>query len=351
MKDVNGRKSTNNSYGHEPVIIKKSPINMNYKELETLLDLLLARENFPSDITYRSDSIHYQRRSMVPIIAKALYRLIRAEIVYQTYLRKRIKQLKESKEIYKALKKTGCLKAIRMYLYLAKIGLNDLLNHLGGRFNDKLFADFTFATQLYDASFDVPECRKYLKDFETFVMTGKYIESNDVVLRIFNECMDNLKQTISKQEFDTFLKLVQIEHISQLMSIYQLSDKNLNPDNLRKITFSKGGIALLAILYIMAPKMKEQEKKTIYELGSVMQIIDDIRDTKEDLQGGIQTLPNQKVLDSHELKSMFACAVNNLIEQCNINPNQPNGTLDMLCWFSDTLLEGRYGKYLQKSKS
>ena len=327
---------------------KKSPVDMNYKELETLLDSLLAREGFPAEINYRSDMIHYRRRNMVLIIVKALYRLIRAELVYQNYLRKKIKQLKESKEIYNALKRTGCLKAIRMYLYLAKIGMNDLLSHLGGRFNDKLFANFTLGTQLYDASFDVLECQKYLKDFDAFIMTGKPIKSNDVFLRVFNECVDYLKQTLNKQEFDTFQRFVQIEHLSQLMSIYQLSDKDLSRDSLRKITFSKGGIALLAILYIMTPNMKEKEKKAIYELGSVLQIIDDIRDTKEDLQGGIQTLPNQKVLYYHELKSMFAGTVNNLIEQCNMSPDQPNGTLDMLYWFSDALLEKRYGAYLLK---
>jgi hypothetical protein len=258
-----------------------------------------------------------------------------------------IQQLKENKEIYNAFKKTGCLKAIHIYFYLAKIGLNDLLKCLGGQFNDKLFMNFTIATQLYDASFDVPECRKYLKGFETFVMTGELIESNDVVWRIFNECVQNLKQIFSKQEFDMFRKLVQIEHVSQLMSISQFSDKKLSQESLRKITFSKGGIALLAIMYLMAPHMKKKERKAIYELGAVMQIIDDIRDVKEDLISGIQTLPNRKMFDYNELKNMFAGTVNNLIEQCTLNPHNPNGTLNILCWFSYFVLEGRYRKILK----
>jgi len=347
MKTVKNKQSIENKKGYLSDL-KKPPIEMNYDELNLFLDYLLSHENFPSEIVYRSDKIHYKRRSMIFIAAKALYLLARAEIAYQRHIKKKIKEIKNSKEIYRALKQTGCLKAIRMYLYLARVGMNDLLNHMQGRFDEKLFSYFTLATQLYDASFDIPECRKYLKDFENFVLTGEIIESDDVLLGTFNTCAKYLKQTLSEKEFETFLGLIQIEHFSQLMSIYQLSDKNISQEGLRKITFSKGGIALLAIVYVMAPKMNEKQKKAIYELGSVLQIIDDIRDTKEDIDGGIQTLPNQKILTSNELKSMFAGTVNNLMEKCGMDSSKPNSTLDMLYWFSESLLEKRYGKFLER---
>jgi hypothetical protein len=86
--------------------------------------------------------------------------------------------------------------------------------------------------------------------------------------------------------------------------------------------------------------------KVIYELGAVLQLIDDIQDTKEDLRSDIQTLPNQKLLDHQDLKKLFYGAVNNLIDKCDINPNQANESLDMLCWFADVLLERRYDSYL-----
>jgi len=60
--------------------------------------------------------------------------------------------------------------------------------------------------------------------------------------------------------------------------------------------------------------MRESERKAIYELGAVMQIIDDIRDFKEDIISGIQTLANRKLLEYTELKQMFAGTVNNLIK-------------------------------------
>lgn len=341
-------KRLDNKRNHDAAAFVKKPMtDMKFNELEALLDTLLAKDDLPSEIPYRSTSIQYQRECKLLMVLKTLYRLLKTEYTYQKYFLKKIQSLKENKEVYTAFKKTGCLKAIHMYFYLAKIGLNDLLESLGGRFNDTLFMNFTIATQLYDASFDVPECRKYLKGFETFILTGVPVESDDVVWRIFIECVQNFRQTLNKKEFDKLLRFVQIEHVSQLMSISQLSEEEISQESLRKITFSKGGIALLAIMFIMAPHMKKEERKAIYELGSVMQIVDDIRDAKEDIISGIQTLANRKLLDYTDLKHMFAGTVNNLIKQCGLNPHKRNGTLNMLCWFSFFVLEGRYRKLLK----
>jgi phytoene/squalene synthetase len=140
------------------------------------------------------------------------------------------------------------------------------------------------------------------------------------------------------------MNYIKAEHISQLMSIYQQTDKTPSKEDLLKITFTKGGISALALMYLMAPNMKEKEIKAIYELGAVMQLIDDISDIKEDLKSGIWTVPNQKLLTYQELKQLYVGTVNNLIENCGIDPHHPNGTLDMLCWFTDIMLEKRYKK-------
>ena len=143
------------------------------------------------------------------------------------------------------------------------------------------------------------------------------------------------------------MNFVKIENVSQLMSIYQVSEEKVSKDILFKITFSKGGISALALTYLMVPKLNENEKKAIYELGAAMQLMDDISDIDEDLKSGIQTLPNLKLLNYEELKKLFQGTVNNLIEKCKMNPNHPNSTLDMLCWFSDFFMERRYRTKLE----
>ncbi len=338
-----------NSQKNKQIEISKSPINMDYSELDTLLNSLLDLEELPHTIKYRSDKINYQRRNMKIIIIKALFRLICAELFYLTYIRKRIMKLKQSKDIYKSLKKSGCLKSLRTYLYLSKIGQTDLLRYLGGNFDDRKFANFATATTLYDASFDIPKCRKYLKDFDAIIMEDKTIESKDSFLALFNECVDYLRNTLDKKSFEIFANYIKIEHISQLMSIYQHSDKNISKEHLCKITFPKGGISLLALMHLMAPNMEKKQRIAIYEIGGVLQIIDDIKDIKEDLKSGIQTLPNQKLLDPTDMKKQFYGTVNNLMDKCGISQNRPNGTLDMLCWFADVILKRRYLIYIRQT--
>lgn len=323
--------------------MNKTTLDLTYNELDQLLDSLLKKESLPSTVMRTSDAIVYQRHNKLWIIIKAAYRLILAEAIYWVYIQPRLAPLRKKKSIYQALKKTKCLHSLRTYLHLSKIGLTDLSVQLGGRFDDRVFAHFALATMLYDASFDVPECKRYLPDFDALIMQDQPIDSTDPFLSLFNNSITFLKTHLHQSKFERFANYVRIEHISQLMSIYQLSDKAVSRDQLTKITFAKGGIAALALMHLMAPQMKDQERGAIYEIGAVLQLIDDISDMEEDETSGIQTLANQRLLDIQELKHLYFGAVNNLIDQLGMDRTKSNGALDMLCWFADSMLERRYG--------
>ena len=327
----------------------RRPVEMSYQELNELLDRYLLEENLPATINYHADSINYNKKQRLRILLKALHRLLKAQQHYMKDMRKQLEELKKTGQIYKELKETGCLRQQRIYFYLAKIGLTDLIKHLGGAFDDDLFSKFTIATMLYDAAFDLHICRPYLKTFDHFIMEGEYITSNDPYLSVFQKNVDYINEKIGENNFKKFMKYVRIEHISQLMSIYQLSDKTITKENLLKITFTKGGISGLALVYLMTPDISHDEKQAVYELGAVMQLIDDIVDMNEDIKSGISTLPNQKLLDYENLKSLYHGTINNLIEKCHLNPDKPNTTLDMLCWFDDIILKKRYKKIFKKT--
>lgn len=137
-----------------------------------------------------------------------------------------------------------------------------MLRYLGGNFDDNIFAHFALATMLYDASFDVLPCRKYLNYFDGFIMNDDRTEQNDDYLTIFHASVDYIRNAVGSTTFNTFANYIKIEYVNQLMSIYQLADKTISRDQLYKITFAKGGIAFLALTYLMVPKMQENEKKS-----------------------------------------------------------------------------------------
>jgi len=325
--------------------MEKNTLDLSYDELNSLLDDLLKKGGFSSKISYSGNEINYIRKSKLPILIKALYRVFKAQWIYSTYIKKRISKLKILKNEYKALKTTKCLKNLRTYFYLSKAGLTDLIEQVGGKFDDKVFSNFNIGTMLYDASFDIPVCRKYLKDFDKIIMEEKWNEPDNEYLILFKKCVDYIENMIGKEAFKRFKDLIKIEHVCQLLSIYQGSDKPISKEDLMKITFAKGGISGLAVIFIMAPNMSEKAQKAIYELGAVLQIIDDISDIDEDLEIGIKTLPNQKLISYKELKELYFGTVNNLIDKLGIDPKKPNSTLDMLCWFTDIMLEKRFKKF------
>jgi len=311
---------------------------MNFSELNETLDLLLKEEGLPGSVNYSGERINYNKYSKFKLLMTAIYRIIAADLFYRTKIKRRLGTFKRAK----------FLKTFKPYFYIFKIGLPDLLTCLGGKFDNKLAADYMMAAMLYDASCDVPEYRKYLKEFDNFIMFGKDVKPEDEYLTLFKESIDSIKSSVDKKTFETFMNYIKIEHISQLMSIYQSSDKPLKKENLFKITLAKGGITIMAGMYIMAPKMTKKERRAIYEVGGVLQVLEDIQDIEEDLDVGIQTMSNQQMINYQEMKRLYFGSVNNMIEKCNLDPNRHNATLDIFYWLVDKILEKKYAPRFKK---
>jgi len=214
---------------------------------------------------------------------------------------------------------------------------------MGGRFDNAIAANYMIAAMFYDAACDVPAYRKYLPVFNDFIMDGKQITpGDDEYLRIFAQAMDFLRSTVDPKTFQTFMSYIQIEHVTQLMSISQASDKPLTKDVLFKITLAKGGITIMAGTYLMAPHMTLLERQVLYELGGVLQILEDVHDIKEDVSMGIKTLSNQQMIGYDELRELYIGTVNNAIAHCHLDPDVPNATLDIFCWLIGKVLEKKY---------
>ena len=314
--------------------MRKSPVDMSYEELDNILDSLLKAENLPSSIEYTGNSVNYYKYDRLRLIIRVLFKIIETDLFYKTYIKRKVFRLKNAE----------FLDSLGGLVFTLKLVLPDLLNRLGGKFGIKMFSNYMIAAMLYDASCDISSYRKYLRDFDASIMDNKPIEPNDEYLALFKESVDYLKKNTDKEMFDTFTNYMRIVHISQLMSIYQRSAKPMTKQDLFKITLAKGGISILACTYIMAPGMSQKEKKAIYEIGGILQIFEDLYDIEEDLEMGIQTLPNQKLIAYQELKQLYIGTVNNLINQLNMNPNRPNPTLDILSHLINARFTGNIRK-------
>ncbi len=315
--------------------MKKRPMDMNYAELNDTLDSLLKSVDLPSSVDYSSERMNYHRYKKSRLFVSTLSKRIKAGLFYRLYIKNRLGSFREER----------FLKSFKPFFYIFKIGLPDLLTSIGGKFDDALAANYMIAAMLYDASCDHLKYRKYLKEFEDFIMFNKDIVPKDDYLTLATESMNYIKSALDKNVYETFLDYMKIEHVTQLMSIYQLSDKSISKNTLFKITLAKGGITIMAGIYIMAPNMTPQQRKAIFEIGGVLQILEDIHDIDEDLNIGIQTLSNQKLIEYQDIRQLYFGTVNNLIEQCKMDPHRPNSTLDIFYWLLDVVIEKKYAPY------
>jgi hypothetical protein len=320
--------------------MEKDPLEMNFSELNDTLDQLLKDVNLPETVMYTGEKINYNKFNIIKLLIIGVNRLFAAEIFYRKQIIRRLG----------SFKRAGFLKSFKPYFYIFRIGLPDLLHGLGGKFDEEIAARYMIAAMFYDASCDVPEYRKYLKEFNDFIMFDKEIKTDDEYLTIFKESIDYVRKVVDKKTFETFMNYIKIEHISQLMSTHQSSTEPLTKDNLFKITLAKGGITIMAGIYLMAPKMTVEERKALYEVGGILQILEDIFDLKEDQKMGIQTMSNQQMISYKELKHLYVGSVNNMIEKCHLNPNLHNTTLDIFYWLVDKILVKIYAPFFRTEK-
>lgn len=86
----------------------------------------------------------------------------------------------------------------------------------------------------------------------------------------------------------------------QLQSNLQKVDK-LEIEQLKKITFNKGGYSFLFFSLILEYKLNENERELVYSFGAISQLIDDLLDYYEDKMDGVETLANKLGLEELEL--------------------------------------------------
>lgn len=120
-----------------------------------------------------------------------------------------------------------------------------------------------------------------------FVINPQLFEGNTasekLFLHIYKTALSHAPDQLQMQE-----QLVEV-YYAQLLSKKQ-SKPGLSYEEIKDISFRKGGESLLFYRTAFNTPYKKWEEKMLYSLGSVMQIGNDIFDVHKDCQNGIDTL-------------------------------------------------------------
>ncbi len=91
---------------------------------------------------------------------------------------------------------------------------------------------------------------------------------------------------------------------AQKQSLKQLQQHKPSHDDIKEITYYKGGVSLLFYRSALEIQADESEKEAIYEAGALLQLGNDIFDVYKDLQSGVMTLATE-AFDIRLLKNEF----------------------------------------------
>ncbi len=127
--------------------------------------------------------------------------------------------------------------------------------------------------------------------------------SNDHILQLVQNIEDPITNSSHEELFLKFYrtalentsdKQLLIDYFVEVFDAQIFSKKQIDPgieyEDIKTITYQKGGISLLFYRCALEGKMNSVEKNLLYKLGSLMQLENDIFDIYKDSEGGIKTL-------------------------------------------------------------
>lgn len=119
---------------------------------------------------------------------------------------------------------------------------------------------------------------------------------------------------------------------AQKQSLRQMKHYNPGHDEIKKITYYKGGVSLLFYRSALEIQANEMEKEAFYQAGALLQLGNDIFDIYKDLQAGVMTLATLST-DIHTLRGEFISQMHQTINKF-YSINRPlrsiNGSLHIL---------------------
>ncbi len=111
---------------------------------------------------------------------------------------------------------------------------------------------------------------------------------NDESLLLLKYLYNNISAKIKNPEL--FKQYLDKTAEAQMMSTRQKNNSNLTTEEIRNITYKKGGYATLLYRSLLSNKLLPGEEEAVYHLGALLQLMNDIFDIHKDYNNEQQTL-------------------------------------------------------------
>ncbi|GAB4398287.1 MAG: hypothetical protein OHK0053_16590 [Microscillaceae bacterium] len=175
--------------------------------------------------------------------------------------------------------------ALQFVVFFAEIVSVWRGNPLRDRERERLTA-FAAMLCLYDDFFDQPH--RHEAEIWDFIAQPAQFRAKNAREAVALELWQRLRADLPQP--DAFFETFWVFHQAQVASQAQAGGHHLPQAQIQKISFDKGGQALILSWLLLDHAHLPQEQAAVYQLGAWFQILDDIVDVAKDHAEGIATL-------------------------------------------------------------
>jgi len=118
------------------------------------------------------------------------------------------------------------------------------------------------------------------------ISVSPYNQTDDIIYRLI--CM--IEEEFDRSRFPAVFESLLGIHKAQIRSISQTDGGWISFDQLLDLSIEKGGTSVLADGHLVAGKLGEEDAIFLFRFGSLLQLIDDLQDLREDGVNGQRTL-------------------------------------------------------------
>lgn len=158
--------------------------------------------------------------------------------------------------------------------------------------------------------------RKELKKDELLAISFRpqYYQTKNFDEAVFLASHLKLKNYVKDQAY--YDEVTHKLYNAQIDSARQF-DGNISEDELKHITFSKGGYSVLLCSFYLDVDTSEAEKQCWYRIGSIIQLTNDLFDIYKDLQDGSETLAT-RMQNAYAFEQFFLRLTDDVKKEINL---------------------------------
>jgi len=194
----------------------------------------------------------------------------------------------------------------RVVSYCAPI--SETYRFFQGRDNQKIRRDMmviSFFSAFYDSIFD-EDYNPSSQDFAGRLIGGEHPNPTTDLERVIAFSFQKLEESIGRDKkglYDCLKRIhgLQIEGLGQRREQYDDMDVRNREEYLRNITFQKGSCSFLTYSFVSNPELNDESlTRDIEEIGSYLQVFDDMLDVYKDSRDGNVTLLTEGMIGEVE---------------------------------------------------